>query len=121
MSRAERIAGYIERQYVSEKGTVRDNVEALFAEDLTYHVGDQTLTREDVVAAVTAVRGSPRDGRRVEPSGFEEEGDSVRWHISATLPGMGDDGGDLTQESDLRAVFNADDKIQEVWTEDSAS
>ncbi|MGI9667331.1 MAG: hypothetical protein ACR2N2_09540 [Acidimicrobiia bacterium] len=119
MSKAGRIAAYIERQYITERGQVRQNVEDLFAEDLAYHVGDETLGREDVVAAVTAVRESPRDGRRVEPSRFVEDGDTVQWHLSATLPGMAAHGGDLIQESDLRAVFNAEGKIQEVWSEDS--
>lgn len=118
MSRAERIAKYIRRQYVTEEGAVRDNVEALFAEDLAYHVGGETLNREDVVAAVIAVRESPRDGRRVEASGFVEGGDTVRWHISAALPGMGPNNSDLIQKSELRADFNADDMIQEVWSED---
>lgn len=38
--------------------------------------------------------------------------------LSATLPEMGEDGSDLVQESDIRAVFNADDRIQAVWSED---
>ncbi len=121
MSRPRRIASYIERQYVSEQGAVRENVEALFAENVAYHVGGQTLTREDIVKAVTAVRESPRRGRRVEPSAFEEDGDIVSWHISATLPTMGEDGSDLSQESDLRAVFNADNKIEEVWSVDTST
>jgi hypothetical protein len=118
MSRAERIAKYIRRQYVTEEGAVRSNVEALFAEDLAYHVGGETLNREDVVAAVIAVRESPRDGRQVEPSGFVEDGEAVRWHISATLPGLGPNNSELIQESELRAVFNSDDMIQEVWSDD---
>ncbi|HEU4318944.1 MAG TPA: hypothetical protein VFS66_02545 [Acidimicrobiia bacterium] len=117
MSRSRRIADYIERQYISEQGSVRENVEGMFAEDLAYHVGGETLSREDVIAAVTAVRGSPRDGRRVLTSGFSEDGDVVTWHISATIPGP--DGADLTQENDLRAVFDAEDKIREVWSEGS--
>ena len=74
-----------------------------------------------MVAAVVAVRESPRDGRQVEASGFEEEGDTVRWHLSATLPGMGANDSELIQESELRAVFNADDVIQEVWSEEAES
>jgi len=121
VSRANRIAEYIERQYITEVGTPRENAEALFSDDLVYHVNGRTLTRDDVVTAVTAVRESPRDGRQVESSRFEEEGNTVHWHLSAKLPGMGPDGGEERQESDLRAVFNADDQIQEVWSEPSIS
>ena len=118
VSRIERVREYIERQYVTEEGTIEENVEALFSDRLAYQVGDQTLTRDEVVAAVAAVRTSPREGRRVEPSDFREEGDMVVWRISATIPGMGEGGSIYTQDSELRAVFDDDDRIIEVWSRD---
>ena len=98
---------------------MRENIEALFADGLRYHVDGKTLSKEDIESAVTAVRESPKRGRRVEPSDFVESGDMLRWYLSATLPGMGPNRETLRQESDLRAVFNAEGKIQEVWSEAS--
>ena len=121
MSRINRIARHIERQYVTRDGTARENVEALFAPDFVYHVRGQTLNREDLIEGVLASRRSPRTGRRVEGSGFEENGTTVTWRLSATLPEMGEDGSDLVHESDIRAVFNADDRIRAVWSEDSTT
>jgi hypothetical protein len=118
MSRADRIAQYIERQYVAEDGTARENAEALFARDFVYHRGGETLNREDLIEGVFALRQSLSAGRRVVASGFEENGDAVTWRLSATLPEMGEDGNALVQESHIRAVFNTNDRIRKAWSED---
>ena len=114
MSKIERIIKFIERQYVSGHGDVRANVEALFSEDLEYHVDGETLAREDLVAMGRAVRASPQTGRRVEGSRFREEGETVHWHLSAVLPGLGENGTEARQESDLSARFTSDGRIREV-------
>lgn len=59
---------------------------------------------------------SSREPAEPAVSGFEVEGDTVLWHISTTLPGMGEDGAYLAEETDLRAAFGTDDKIHEVWS-----
>lgn len=120
VSRVRRIVEFIERQYVTGQGDVRENVEALFCEDVEYHTDAETLTRDDLVAMGRAVRDSPRVGRTLEASRFREEGDAVYWHLSAVLPGFGEDGADVTQESDLVARFANDGRIREVWSSHSA-
>lgn len=113
------IEAFVRRQYVTEEGSVRDNVESLFAADLAYHAGDATLTREDLVAMGAAVRATRRPGRKVTLSGWEEEGQTVRWHLSAFLPAMGADGQDVVQESEVTAVFGTDGLVHEVWSRDA--
>ena len=83
-----------------------------------YHVGGETLNRDELIEGVIAARRSQRAGRCVVASAFEENGDVVTWHLSTTLPEMGEDGSDLVQERRLRALFNADGRIQEAWSED---
>ena len=56
---AKRIADFVEQQYLSEEGDVRDNVERLFSEDLAYHVDAEILGRDDLVAMGHAVRVKP--------------------------------------------------------------
>lgn len=119
MSLADQIADFVERQYVSEKGSVRDNVERLFADDLAYHAGGETLGREDLVAMGFAVRATSKQGRRFALSGWDEEGSTVRWQLSANLPHMGPDGSDVRQESDLTATFGPDGLVHEVWSRDA--
>ncbi|MEQ8440120.1 MAG: hypothetical protein RIB65_21710 [Ilumatobacter fluminis] len=97
MSRPERIAEYIERQFVNDQGSVDDNVDTLFASDVEYHTPTATLSRSDLITIATTVRNTPRSRRRIEATQFSEEGDTVRWLISATLPGMAEDGGDVEQ------------------------
>ena len=116
---AKRIADFVEQQYLSEEGDVRDNVERLFSEDLAYHVDAETLGRDDLVAMGHAVRSTDRESRKFSLSDWEERGLTVRWHLSARLSGMGPDGGELQQESDLRAVFGTDGLVREVWSDDA--
>ncbi len=119
VSRVRRIVEFIERQYVTGQGDVLENVEALFCEEVEYHTDAETLTRDDLVAMGRAVRDSPRMGRTLEASRFREERDAVYWHLSAVLPGFGEDGADVTQESDLVARFANDGRIREVWSSNS--
>lgn len=116
---AKRIADFVEQQYLSEEGDVRDNVERLFSEDLAYHVDAEILGRDDLVAMGHAVRSTERESRKFSLSDWEERGLTVRWHLSARLSGMGPDGGELQQESDLRAVFGTDGLVREVWSDDA--
>lgn len=119
MSLADQIADFVERQYVSEEGSVRDNVERLFAEDLAYHTGGETLCREDLVAMGFAVRATSRQNRKFALSGWEEDGWTVRWRLSASLPDMGTEGSEVRQESELTATFGADGLVHEVWSRDA--
>lgn len=119
MSRTEQIADFVRRQYLAEQGDVRANVESLFAEELEYHAGGETLTRDDLVALSIAVREGRRDGRRIELSEFVEEGDVVHWRLRATLPGAGPNGREVTQDSMVTAVFGVGGKIRAVWSEGS--
>ena len=116
---AKRIADFVEQQYLSEEGDVRDNVERLFSEDLAYHVDAEILGRDDLVAMGHAVLSTDRESRKFSLSDWEERGLTVRWHLSARLSGMGPDGGELQQESDLRAVFGTDGLVREVWSDDA--
>lgn len=109
----------MERQYLSEKGDVRANAERLFSEDVKYHVGGDVLGREDLVAMGHAVRSTDRETRKFSLSDWEERGLTVRWHLSARLSGMGPEGGELQQESDLKAVFGIDGLVREVWSDDA--
>ena len=116
---AKRIADFVEQQSLSEEGDVRDNVERLFSEDLAYHVDAEILGRDDLVAMGHAVRSTDRESRKFSLSDWEERGLTVRRHLSARLSGMGPDGGELQQESDLRAVFGTDGLVREVWSDDA--
>jgi hypothetical protein len=75
--------------------------------------------REDLVAMGTAVRATNRQGRSFALSGWEEDGSTVSWRLSARLPGMGADGGHAIQESAVTAVFGADGLVREVWSRDA--
>lgn len=119
MSLARRIADFVERQYLAEEGDVRDNVERLFSEDVKYHAGGDVLGREELVVMGQAVRSTDRKSRRFTLSDWDECGLIVRWHLSARLSGMGPDGGELRQESDLKAEFGTDGLVREVWSEDA--
>ncbi|TBT82506.1 hypothetical protein ET989_14440 [Propioniciclava sinopodophylli] len=82
---AKRIADFVEQQYLSEEGDVRDNVERLFSGDLVYHVDAEILGRDDLVAMGHAVRSTERESRKFSLSDWEERGLTVRWHLSARL------------------------------------
>lgn len=112
-----RIRGFIESQYVTGEGDVRDNVEALFAADLVYRAGEAVLTRDDLIEMGRRVRASP-PGRRIESFGFVEDGAVVRWRLSAVLPGLAEDGGAAVQESELEAVFGTRGLIERVISRD---
>lgn len=112
-----RIRDFIETQYVTGEGDVRENVEALFAADLVYRAGDTVLNRDDLVEMGRSVRASP-PGRRIECSEFVEDGAVVRWRLSAVLPGLAGDGGPTIQESEVEAVFGAHGLIERVNSRD---
>ena len=116
MELATRIASFIERQYVTDEGDVRQNVEDLFSADLVYHAGAETLTREDLVAMGAAVRATRHDARRIRAQAFEQEGLVVRWHLSALIPAQDAEDEDIRQESRLSATFGDNGKIIEVWS-----
>lgn len=114
MELATRIAEFIQRQYVTDEGDVRQNVEDLFSAELVYHAGSETLTREDVIAMGAAVRATPKDARRIQARAFKQEGLVVQWYLSAHVPALDGEDEDLRQESRLSATFGADGKIIEV-------
>lgn len=120
MDRVALIARFINRQYVSDEGDVRQNVESLFAADLVYHTGEQTLSREDLVVIGTTVRATPQRSRHIEARDFEQEGDTVRWRLSAHLPATDSEDEDLHQESVVTALFGPDEKVIRVWSTPAA-
>lgn len=118
MSLADLIADFVQRQYVAEIGDVRDNVESLFAEDLVYHSGRETLGREDLVDMGVWVRAIP--GRTFSLTDLLVDGLTVRWRMSADLPGMAPDGTDVRQTSEHTARFNDAGLVSEVWSKEVA-
>ena len=114
MDLAPLVASFIERQYVTGEGDVRQNVEDLFSVDLVYHAGAETLTREDLVAMGVTVRATPEETRRIHARDFEQEGRVVRWRLSAVLPALDGDDAEVRQDSRVSATFGGDGKIIEV-------
>jgi hypothetical protein len=49
------------------------------------------------------VRSTDKERRKFSLSDWEERGLTVRWHLSAYLPGLGPDGSDVRQENEVRA------------------
>lgn len=112
-----RIRDFIESQYVTGEGDVRQNVEALFSADLVYRAGDAVLTRDELIEIGRSVRASPL-GRQIESFGFVEDGPVVRWRLSAVLPGLAEDGGTAVQKTEVEAVFGAHGLIERVHSRD---
>ncbi len=113
MSNADKISDYFRRQYETEEGTVEENINVLFTEDVVYRVGDQTVTRDGLYATAHKIRSSPKEGRSVVASNVTEEGDSVTFHLSLHVPGMAADGSAMSLESDNVWTFNAEGKVVE--------
>jgi hypothetical protein len=89
---ARRIADFVDRQYVSEEGDVRDNVESLFSQDLRYHTGSDILGREGLVAMGQMVRSTDKERRKFSLSDWEERGLTVRWLCRRTSRDWGPTG-----------------------------
>jgi hypothetical protein len=120
MSRHHELLEFIDRQYVIEEGTARER-----SRRFSRPISPMRRRRD-------ADPGRPGAGRRHDPHQpsrwtadrdlrLEEHGDTVRWHVSATFPGLPEDGGDLDQESDLTAVFGPDGQVHTMWVEDAPS
>jgi hypothetical protein len=112
MSNANKIEEYFRRQYEVEEGTVEENLAALFAEDLVYHLGDRTVGREALIETATKIRSSPQEGRVAAVSDLEEDGDTVTFHMSLNVRGLAG-GEDIVLESDNTWRFNSEGKVVE--------
>ena len=113
MSNSDKIREYFRRQYDTEEGTVEENLAELFADDLVYHIGDKHVGRGALAETARAIRSAPKADRTVEVSDFREEGESVIFHLTLNVPGVGPDGGALVLESDNNWRFNTDGKVVE--------
>jgi hypothetical protein len=77
----DKIRDYFYRQYELEKGSVKENIYALFEEDAIIQLADgNTVALEDVVRSVTMLREIPRSERIIEVSDLREEDDTVAFH-----------------------------------------
>lgn len=80
-SKVDTIKEYFKRQYETEEGDLRENLEALFAEDLVYHMGDESISREDLLRITEGIRKSPKADRVVRITDAREEGDRAWFHL----------------------------------------
>lgn len=114
--RADLIRDYFRRQYETVEGTVAENVLGLFAHDLVYHLtGDRAMGRDELIALTDLLRRSRQD-RVTSVSDFTEEGDDVSFLM--TIGSADDD----TQSVASRTTYRfRDDKVVDVWQEDSTN
>lgn len=117
-SRRDKIADYFRRQYETKEGSTENNVDALFAEDMVFHLtGDRTMGRNHLIALCDMLRRTRHD-RKTLVSDLDEEGDDV----SFTLYIVGTDPATHHQVSvstRTRYRFQGD-KVVEIWQENPA-
>jgi hypothetical protein len=113
-SNADTIKEYFNRQYELEEGTPAENVYALFAEDVVYHLGEgKTLAREDIAPSAAMIRQTPKSERITAVSNFDEDGDLVTFHMHVRF--RNPETGELDEmESDHVWRFNGEGKVAEV-------
>jgi hypothetical protein len=118
-SRPDSIAHYFRRQYDTKDGSVADNVRALFAEDLVFHLtGDKTMGREGLISLCDMLRRTRHD-QTTMVSGFDEQDDTVSFvlYIVGVDP--------VTRHEvavSTRTTYRfRDDAVVEVWQENPAA
>ena len=118
-NRRELITDYFRRQYDTKEGSTEDNVDALFAEDLVFHLtGDRTMGRDALVTLCDLLRRTRHD-RATMVTAFEEDDDVVSFvlYIVGTDPVTKHE---VSVSTRTRYRFDAD-KVVEVWQEDPAA
>lgn len=114
-SRQELITDYFRRQYETREGSTDENVNALFGEDLVFHLtGDLKMGREDLITLCDLMRRIRHD-QVTFVTRFEETGDDVSFvlYIVGTDPITGHEVS-VSTRTEYRFV---DDKVVEVWQE----
>ena len=115
-ARRDIIADYFRRQYDTKEGTVEENVEGLFSEDLVFHLtGDNVMGREALITLCDLLRRTRHD-RSTMVTRFEEEDDMVSFvlYIVGTDPITGHE---VSVSTRTRYRF-VDDEVVEVWQDD---
>jgi predicted SnoaL-like aldol condensation-catalyzing enzyme len=113
-SNTDRIREYFRRQYELEEGSAEENINALFAEDVVYHLGEgRTVSREALARSAAVIRQTPKSERITEISDLNEQGDVVTLHMHVRF--RNPETGQLDEmESDHVWRFNAESKVVEV-------
>jgi hypothetical protein len=118
-SRREIISEYFRRQYETKEGSVEDNVNGLFSEDLVFHLtGDKVMGRDALTSLCDLLRRI-RHGQSTLVTQFEEGGDEV----SFVLYLVGKDpitGHEVSVSTRTKYRF-VDDRVVEVWQENPAA
>jgi len=118
-SRREIIADYFKRQYETKEGTAEDNVKALFAEDLVFHLtGDKVMGRDALTTLCDLLRRIRHD-QATMVTRFEEDGDRVSFvlFVVGTDPVSGHE---VSVSTRTEYRFEGD-KVVEIWQEDPAA
>lgn len=117
-SRQDTIATYFRHQYETKEGSTEENVNALFAEDLVFHLtGDRTMGRDHLTTLCDLLRRTRHD-RKTLVTDFEEDGDDVSFvlYIVGTDP--------VTQHEvavSTRTKYRfRNDEVVEIWQENPA-
>lgn len=113
------IADYFRRQYETKEGTVQENVEGLFSEDLVFHLtGEKTMGRDALVTLCDLLRRIRHDQATMVTQ-FEEKGDNVSFvlYIVGKDPRTG-----LEVSVSTRTEYRFEnDEVVEVWQENPAA
>jgi len=113
-SNADSIHEYFLRQYELEQGSAEENIDALFAEDVAYHLGDgRVVTRESLVRTAAMIRQSPKSERITAVSNLNEDGDQVTFRMHVRFRNPETDALDEMQSNHVWR-FNAEGKVAEV-------
>ncbi len=118
ISRRELVEDYFRRQYDTKEGTAAENVNALFAEDLVFHLsGDNTMGREDLIALCDLLRRTRHD-QATMVSNFKEDGERVSFvlYVVGTDPATGHQVS-VSTPTEYRFLG---DRVAEVWQENPA-
>ncbi len=118
-SRKHLIADYFERQYETKEGSTEDNVTALFAENLVFHLtGEKSMGRDGLVTLCELIRRTRHD-RTTAVTEFREDGDTVSFvlFIIGKDPVTGHEVS-VSTRTDYR--FDGD-QVVEVWQENPAA
>ena len=113
-SKTDSIQEYFHRQYELEEGSAEENINALFSEDVAYHLGEgKTVSRESLARSAAMIRQTPKSERITAVSNFNEDGDLVTFHMHVRF--RNPETGALDEmESDHVWRFNGEDKVAEV-------
>lgn len=107
----EKIRDYFYRQYELEEGTIEENVRNLFADDLIMDLGEgKTGGIEMILTGAKTMRQTPKAGRVVELSDFQEDGNTVTYrnYHKASHPETGEL---METNSEITVTFNEEGKI----------